>query len=188
VSNVAISQYDGYQLEDTDGYILRGDIVDGDTVPHVYLRNITILPPFKFKSKRQVKRYSRLVRYVKKVYPYSQIIKNTLLEISHELDSIDSERARKRYIKQKEKELKQQFEGQLRKLTITQGRILLKLVDRETGQPTFYLVKELKGSLSAFFWQSLAVMFGNNLKSEYDPEGDDRMIEDIVVRIENGQL
>jgi hypothetical protein len=76
----------------------------------------------------------------------------------------------------------------LRKLTFTQGRILIKLIDRETGHTTYEIVKELKGSLSAFFWQSVARIFGSNLKMEYDAKGDDRMIEDIVIRIENGML
>ncbi len=172
----------------TEGYLVAGKIIDGDTVPHIKLRQITILPPFKFTNNRQRRRYSRLVRYVKKVYPYSQIVKDKLYEINAHVDSVDSRREKKKYINKKEKELKEEFEGELRKLTFSQGRILIKLINRETGETTYAIVKDLKGSLSAFFWQSVAVIFNSSLKYEYDAEGEDAMIEDIVVRIENGQL
>ncbi|NJO88309.1 MAG: DUF4294 domain-containing protein [Chloroflexia bacterium] len=171
-----------------DGYLVQALIEDGDTLIHVPLRTIVVRPPFKFKSRRQQKRYSRLVLYVKKVYPYSQIVSEQLNDIHANLDNYKTKKEKSFYIKQKEKELKKQFEGQLRKLTFTQGRILIKLVDRETGHTTYEIVKELKGSLSAFFWQSVARLFGSNLKMEYDANGDDRMIEDIVIRIENGML
>jgi hypothetical protein len=163
-------------------------IVDGDTVLMVDLKPITILPPLEFSSKRQFNRYTKLVLYVKKVYPYSQIVSRQLDTIHANLAQYKTEKEKKRYITQKEKELKQQFEGQLRNLTFTQGKILMKLIDRETGVTTFEIVKELKGSLNAFFWQSVARLFGSSLKLEYDPKGDDMMIEDIVVRIENGEL
>jgi len=171
-----------------DGYLVRAIIENGDTLLHVSLRPITILPPFKFKSRRQQRRYTRLVLYVKKVYPYSQIVSDQLYEIHEHLDEYTTKKEKSQYIKKKEDELKKEFEGQLRKLTFTQGKILIKLIDRETGYTTYEIVKELKGSLNAFFWQSIARLFGSNLKLEYDAKGDDRMIEDIVVRIENGEL
>jgi hypothetical protein len=99
-----------------------------------------------------------------------------------------NERQKKRFIKETERELKDQFEQELKKLTMTQGRILIKLIDRETGSSSYSLVKELRGSLQAFFWQGLARLFGSNLKTEYDAEGQDQMIEQIVRQIETGQL
>lgn len=176
------------QAEIKQEYLAPGKIIDGDTVVHIYLREIIIFPPHVFKNAREYRRYSRLVRYIKKVYPYSQLVKAKYEEIEEHLDSLPTNRAKKVYIKQKEKELREEFEGELRKLTFTQGRILIKLVDRETGETTYELVEELKGRMSAFFWQSIARLFGSNLKAEYDPKGADRMIEEIVVRIENGQL
>lgn len=173
---------------DTVGYLVRGLLIDGDTVPHICLRTVTILPPLQFKNQREAKQYTRLVRYVKKVYPYSQIIKKKLIEIDNELAKLDNDRQRKKYIKKAEKELREEFEGELRELTFSQGRILIKLVDRETGETSYELVKELKGSVSAFFWQSVAVLFQSSLKYEYDADGTDWMIEDIVIRIENGTL
>jgi hypothetical protein len=171
-----------------DNQEVKTTVIDGDTVLMVDLKPITILPPLEFTSKRQFNRYTRLVLYVKKVYPYSQLVSRQLDTIHANLAQYKTEKEKKRYITQKEKELKQQFEGQLRSLTFTQGKILMKLIDRETGVTTFEIVKELKGSLNAFFWQSVARLFGSSLKLEYDPKGDDIMIEDIVVRIENGEL
>jgi len=171
-----------------DGQEVKPTIINGDTVLLVDLAPITIMPPLTFETNRQYKRYSRLVLYVKKVYPYSQLVKTQLAEIHANLDNYKTEKEKKKYIDLKEKELKQEFEGQLRSLTFTQGKILIKLINRETGQTTFDIVKELKGSLNAYFWQSIARIFGSNLKMEYNATGDDIMIEDIVVRIENGEL
>ncbi len=176
------------KLTPLEGRIIPGYIRDGDTVLHINLRQITVLPPFEFKSDRQRRRYSRLVRYVKKVYPYAVLIRQTYFEIQSALDTIPTEKEQKKYIKEKEKELRDKFEDELIHLTILQGRILIKLVDRETGDTTYDVLKEFKGSFSAFFWQSVARIFGSNLKSDYDAEGDDAMIEDIIVRIENGTL
>jgi len=171
-----------------DGKTVQAKVVDGDTLIEVALKPIIIRPPLVFTSNKQVKRYSKLILYVKKVYPYSQIVSQQLEEIHAHLGDYKTEKEKKEYLKLKESELKAQFEGELRKLTFTQGRILIKLINRETGVTTFDIVKELKGSLNAFFWQSVARLFGSNLKLEYDPNGEDKMIEDIVVRIENGEL
>ncbi|OQY03920.1 MAG: hypothetical protein B6I20_04070 [Bacteroidetes bacterium 4572_117] len=170
------------------GYIVQAKVEDGDTIIHVNLKSIIVRPPYKFKSRRQKKRYSRLVRYVKKVYPYSVIVSEQLNDIHLHLDNYTTKKEKKIFIKRKEKELKKEFEGTLRKFTYSQGRILIKLIDRETGYTTYEVVKELKGSINAFFWQSIARLFGSNLKLEYDPKGDDKMIEDIVTRIENGEI
>ncbi|MCF6185115.1 MAG: DUF4294 domain-containing protein [Bacteroidales bacterium] len=101
---------------------------------------------------------------------------------------MDNNRERRNYINEKEKELKKEFEGDIRNMTYSQGRILIKLVDRQTGNTTYQIVKHFKGGVSAFFWQGIARIFQTNLKYEYDPDGTDKWIEEIVVRIENGQL
>lgn len=162
-------------------------IIEGDTVIHVNLRRITVMPPYRFKNKRERRRYDRLTRYVIKVYPYAQIIQQKYREINDELKYIP-EKDRKKFVKQKEKELRDQFEGELVKLTFMQGRILIKLVDRQTGATTYDVVKHFKGDFNAVLWQSVARVFGSNLKSEYNADGDDKMIEDIIVRIENGTI
>ncbi len=160
----------------------------GDTTLNVKLNPIIIYPIRTFKNKRQKKKYYRLVRYVKKVYPYSIIIKNIFIETEFVLQNMDNSRERKKYLKLKEKELKRKFEGTIRNMTYTQGRILIKLVDRETKHTTYELVKHFKGGISAFFWQGIAKIFETDLKYEYDPDGTDKWIEEIVSKIENGQL
>lgn len=163
-------------------------IIDGQEVPHIALKEFIVFPPRVFKNKRQKRRYDRLTRYVKKVYPYSQIIKRKLREINAVIDTISTKKARRKYLRKSEKELRAEFEGQLKKLTFKQGRILIKLIDRETGETTYELVKKLKGGFSAVFWQSIARIFGSNLKAEYNADGEDKMIEEIVILLENGQL
>jgi hypothetical protein len=184
LSQTVIPNVNQQNMRDT----ARITVVDGDTVLLVDLKPITVMPPLVFTSNRQIKKYTKLVLYVKKVYPYSQIVKAQLAEIDANLANYKTEKEKKKYIDSKEKELKQEFEGQLRSLTFSQGRILIKLINRETGVTTYAIVKELKGSINAFFWQSVARLFGSNLKLEYDAKGDDILIEDIVVRIENGEL
>jgi hypothetical protein len=176
------------KTNNTKWQIVKASVVDGDTIVYVDLKAITIVPPIALTSQSQVKRYTKLIAYVKKVYPYSQIVKEQIAEINTHLEEYKTQKEKKAYIDRKEKELKQQFEGQLRELTYSQGKILIKLINRETGFTTYEIVKELKGSLNAFFWQSIARLFGSNLKLEYDANGDDKMIEDIVVKIENGEI
>jgi hypothetical protein len=161
---------------------------NGDTLLFYKMRPVIIYPPRKFKNKRERRKYTRMVRYVKKVYPYSIIIKNIFVESEFVLRNMDNEREKKLYIKQKEKELKKEFEDDIRNMTYSQGRILIKLVDRETSHTTYELVKHFKGGVSAFFWQGVAKVFQTDLKYEYDPEGTDKWIEEIVALIENGQL
>lgn len=182
----------GDELKDSarlkNAQIVPGRIEPPDTILIVRHKPVVIMPPFVFTTTRQRDKYDKLVKNVKKVWPYAKLIKKVYKELTDSLAKIDNEEARKAYIKGQEKILRAQFEDQLIKLTITQGRILIKLVDRETGNTTYEVLKELKGSFSAFIFQGIARLFGSNLKSEYDALEEDRMIEDIIVRIENGQL
>jgi len=170
------------------GWIVPGLIIDGDTVLHVPLREITVMPPFRFRNNSEVREYNRLVRYVKKVYPYAVLANETLRDIERNISKMNSERERDKYVKEAEAKLRAQFEDELKSFTIMQGVILIKLIDRETGETSYELVEELRGSFTAFLFQGFARIFGHNLKDDYDAAGEDRMIEDIVVRIENGQL
>ena len=172
----------------TTGYVVPMQQVDGEWVPHVNLRRITILPPVQFANAAQQRRYTKMEYNVKKVYPYAQKIQQIFVEVTTSLDTLKNKKAQKAYIEKREAELKVEFEDKLKKLTYTQGRILIKLVDRQTGTTTYEVVRRLKGSVTAFFWQSVARVFGSNLKAEYNATGDDWMIEDIITRIENGQL
>jgi hypothetical protein len=142
----------------------------------------------KFKSRREMRKYRRLVRNIKVVLPYAKLAKEKYDEVVVELEELDSEKEKKMYMKQVEEELKDEFEDDLKKLTITQGRLLLKLLDREIGETSYELLKEFRGTFSAFFWQTLARIFGHNLKSEFDADGEDKLLNEIVLLIENGQL
>lgn len=135
-----------------------------------------------------MRRYDKLTRNVVKVYPYAKIASELLDEYNHDLQLISSEGRQKDYMKIAEAELKAEFEGEIRNMTVSQGHALIKLIDRETGDTSYELIKELKGSFSAFIWQTLAKLFGSDLRAQYDPEGDDAMMESIVQRIEKGEL
>jgi len=173
-----------YRLDTVRALIIGGR----DTVPYIALRSITVYPQRVFKNDAEYKQYTRLMYNVKKVYPYSKLIKNKVYELNGELQKLKTEKERKLFLKYSEKVLRDQFEKELISLSINQGRILMKLVDRETGVTTYELVKEFKGTFSAIFFQGIARIFGSNLKAEYNAKGEDSMIEEIIARIENGQL
>jgi hypothetical protein len=134
------------------------------------------------------KRYFRLEKKVLKVYPYASAAAKLMEEYDAHLGELETEKERKKYLKEAEKELKAEFEGDIRNMTISEGLILIKLIDRETGDTSYDLIQELKGSFSAFIWQGVARLFGSNLKQEYDPVEEDILIEEIVRRIENGDI
>lgn len=160
---------------------------EGDTVPVVNLQTINVVENRVFASKREERKWSRLKRDVAKVYPYSKIAGKKLKEYNDMMTG-KSEKEQKRILKVAEADIKKQFEGDIRNMTINQGRILIKLIDRETGNTSFTLVKDLRGSFQAVFWQSVARIFGSNLKSAFDPkkEPEDKMIEEIIHTIEDG--
>lgn len=169
------------------GYKLSYLIVDGDTLPVVNLRAAEVSADRIFASKREERKWSRLKRDVNKVYPYAKIAGKRLEGYNNQMIGMN-ERERKRMMEKVEEEIKKEFEKDVRNMTLNQGRILIKLIDRETGNTSYSLVKELRGGFQAFFWQSLARFFGTDLKSEYDPakNAEDKMIEDIVISIDNG--
>lgn len=181
---------DGFsQLQLPDGRIqLIGKVENGDTIPLVNLAPVMVYSSLSPDAGANLKAYMKLKRDVLRAYPYARLAASQLKFINDSISKIPSERAQKKFLKFHEKQLKEQFEKDLKKLTVTQGRILIKLIDRETGSTSYSLVKELRGSLQAFFWQGLARLFGSNLKSEYDAAGDDRLIESIVQQIERGDL
>jgi len=172
------------------GKLMPAKIENGDTIVLANLDEITIPSDSKpiFESKRAERKYTRLVYNLKKVYPYAKMARSKLGEMNEHFKTLSSESERKSYTKQVEKEIRDQFEDQLKDLTRTQGMLLIKLIDRETGKVSYDLVKELRGNFSAFFWQTLARLFGMNLKTKYDPTGEDRPIEDILLAIDAGLI
>ncbi|MBI3519909.1 MAG: DUF4294 domain-containing protein [Bacteroidetes bacterium] len=169
-------------------YKVWGEVVNGDTVPSIRLPDVWIYAEYPYKNRKQYEAWSRTKYNVKKVYPYAILAAAKLKEYNRILEKMPDERTKKAYMKTVEKELKAEFEEPLKDLSMTQGRILLKLIDRETGNTSYELVKDFRGGFQAFMWQSVARIFGNNMKSEYDPEGEDIMIERAIKLIEAGQF
>lgn len=163
-------------------------VVDGDTMPYVSIEQVVKVGRRKYRSSYDMRQYYRLIRNLKVTYPYAQIAKREILELNNQLISIESSMERKRLIKATEKRLFKEYEGQLSQMTISQGKMLIKLIKRETGQTSYQLVKELKGGFSAGFWQGIARLFGSSLKLDYDPHGEDKLLEDLIVLYEEGVL
>jgi hypothetical protein len=168
--------------------VVSARLYDGDTIPVIGLREVSIYSLRPFKNKREARQMTRLIRNVKAAYPYARLAGIKLQEYESILAGIDNEKERKKIMKQAEQELEEQFGDDLRNLTFTQGKILIKLVYRETGASSYELVAELRGKFRAFFWQAFARIFGFNLKDGYFPDGEDAEIEFIVRMIEAGQI
>jgi hypothetical protein len=178
----------GLLAQSTDRIVVAAQIIDGDTLITIPLPEYCVNAKLPRKLKAKFRHHSKLVYHVKKVYPYARLAGIKLNEYEDILMAAQSDKERRQLMKRAEDELKAEFEDDLKKLTFKQGLILIKLVDRETGNTSYELVQELRGKFTAFFWQAFARLFGYNLKVEYDPLGDDKEIEDIVVMIENGQI
>ncbi len=164
------------------------NILPFDSMPQVMIPEIKVFPQPKDKSPRAMRQYTLLEYRVKKVYPIAKLAGIKIAEYNRVYLNFKTERERKDYVKKIEKELFETYEKEIRSMTISQGRILIKLIDRETGKSSFDIIKEFKGGFSAFFWQGIAHLFGNNLKSEYDAAREDQMIEYIIWQIEMGMI
>jgi uncharacterized protein DUF4294 len=130
------------------------------------------------------KRRNRLRNDVFVVYPYALTAASIFKDVNTKLDNLDSRRDRKKYLKSIDKTLDNTFKEPLKNLSVDQGHVLIKLIDRQTGQNCYSIIKELKGGFSAVLWQSVGVFFSNNLARDYDPEGRDKEVEDIVKELE----
>lgn len=159
-----------------------------DTLYQTSLAPVYCFPPLKFKNKAQEKFYWKTVRDVKKTWPYARIVSNTLNKANEDLKKLPSESDRKKYLKNLEIEVKERYEPDLRKMTFSQGKMLIRLIDRETNMTSYDLIKMYRGSLSAFFWQGLAKIFGADLKQEYDGGDKDKIVERVIILVQAGQL
>lgn len=172
-----------------NGQKVRAKVENGDTIILDYLMPVHITEYWSPRKKRKYRRkYLKLIRDVKKAYPYAKLAGQKLREYDEELRALKTNREKRKFLDKVEDELRDEYEGDLKGLTITQGIILIKLVDRETGDTSYELVKQFRGSFSAFFWQSVARIFGHNLKLKYDPMGADWQIEEVVKLIEAGKV
>ncbi len=160
----------------------------GETLPTITKKDFNIVAKRTFKTEKDKQAYLKLKRNVKKAYPYAILASVKLKEYDIILNNMP-EKKRAPYLKKAEKELKIQFEGDLKNLTMTQGKILTRLIDRETGMTTYKVIKNYRGGFSAFMWQSVGLLFGNNLKGKYDPsKGEDKLIEEIIQQIQDGEV
>lgn len=181
------SQNDAQPIVSKVSYKVWAEVVNGDTIPSIRLPEVWIFAEYSYKSRKQYEAWTRTKYNVKKVYPYAILASAKLKEYNRILEKMPDEKMRKAYMKVIEKELRAEFEDELKDLSVNQGRILLKLIDRETGNTSYELVKDLRGNFQAFMWQSVARLFGSNMKSEYDPTGEDVMIERAIKLVEAGQ-
>lgn len=133
-------------------------------------------------------RYDKLVRDVKKTLPIAKMINKTIIETYEYLETIPDKKERNKHIKRVEKGLKEQYTPMMKKLTFSQGKLLIRLVDRECNQSSYELVKAFMGPFKAGFYQTFAALFGASLKKEYDPEKEDKMTERVITLVESGQL
>jgi len=174
------------KAQENAGLTRKAVIYQGDTIPYIELPTVNYLAPRIFNSRAEEIRFTRLMRNVKKVYPYAKLAGIKFQEYSELLEGVTSESQRRQITRRIEQEIKKEFEGELKRLTITQGHILIKLIDRETQHTSYDVLKDFRGTLTAVFWQSFGRIFGYNLKTQYDPKGEDRLIEEIILLIEMG--
>ena len=169
-------------------YVLQNVDRDGEKLPEIEIREVTITGRRKFFDGFQYWRYERLVYNVRKVYPYAIIVREKLKEVNDALEKLPDDKGKRKFFKELEKQVFRDYEDDMREMTITQGRLLIRLIDRETENTSYDIIREYRGKISASFWQGIARLFGTNLKEEYDPYGDDFLIEKIITEIDAGRL
>lgn len=171
----------------------QGDIsthksISEDTVNSEQMISVSLNPIVVFPRAIDTRRYARLIHNIKVVYPIAQQAKMLLDQTEKSLLEMDSRSEQKAFVKQMEQDLKETYTPILKRMTYSQGRVLLKLIDRQTSHTSYDLVRELRGSFSAFFWQGVARIFGADLKMEYDAEGEDKEIERLIRLYELGLI
>lgn len=173
------------QPKGNDTVMLAGIVVDGQTYAMVYMEELQVKDKMPRKWARKKAKYDKLRHNIYKVYPYAVIAADVLKDVDSTVLALDEDNStRKKYLKSVEQELRGRFNGEISDMTISQGHVLVKLIDRQTGKSCYNIVKELKGGVPAVVFQSIALIFSHNLKKEYDPYGDDREMEEIVRELE----
>ncbi len=160
----------------------------GKTIPHVIFPALPKYPPVRFKNEKERERYNRLIYNVKKVLPWAKLAKITIIETYDYLETLPDKQSREAHMKLVEQGLKRQYGPALKKLSRSQGKLLIKLVNRECNQTGYAITKAFMGSFKANLYQGVALLFGNSLNKKYDPEGDDRYTERVVLLVEAGVL
>ena len=163
-------------------------LVEGDSIQYVEMNNIYVYPPKTFKNEKQRQQYNRLVNNVKKVLPIAKECRTIIRETYEYLQTLPDKKARDEHLKLVEADIKRTYTPRMKKLTYSQGKLLIKLVDRECHSTSYGLIQAILGPVKAGFYQAFAWIYGASLKKQYDPEGVDRLTELIVQQVESGQL
>ena len=163
---------------------------EGGTCPMLVFNEITVFPPLKFKNKKEQDFYWRTVRDVRKTLPYAKLICETLIETYEYIETFPTQKEREKYLKEMESAIFEQYKPVLKKFTKGQAKVLVKLIQRETNQSGYDIVKAFLGSFRATFWQGFGRLFGVNLKGKFQPEKtrEDAIIEQVAVAIEQGMI
>jgi hypothetical protein len=169
-------------------YIIQKVKRDGVTMPEIEIKEVTVVARPSRAQRKEYRNYEKLITNIRRVYPYAEMVRIRLSQVNEELKSIPDEKSRREYMKKVEKDVFAEYEDDMRQMTMTQGRLLIKLIDRETQNTSYELIRDYRGKFSAAFWQSIARIFGTNLKEEYDPYGDDAVIELIIKELDAGRL
>ena len=172
--------------ENDSSELNMGYVQDGDTIIFKNIKEIPVFPDREFKNKREYRRYTRYIQKVKKVYPLAVEARELLKEYEPEYNALETRKEQRKLMKHLEKELLDKHKNELKKWSISDGRILLKLINRETERTPYSLIKDFRGGFSATFWQGIARLFRNDLKAGYDPDEEDQVLEEIVTLIELG--
>ena len=161
---------------------------DGDSIQYMEMNNVYVFPPVTFSSKKQQGAYMRLVKNVKTVLPIAKEARLIMMETAQYLETLPTKQAREEHMKRVEKSVMQEYKPRMKKLTYSQGKLLIKLIYRESHSSGYELVLAFLGPVKAGFYQAFAWAFGASLKKEYDPDGVDRLTERVVLMVEAGQL
>lgn len=165
------------------GYV----VIEGDTLAAMRLATIPVYSS-RWRKRVSLRKYERLVRAVKLVYPMAREAQERLAIMEDTLPKLATKKEQSDYVKQVEREIKAKYTPILKKMSMYQGMVLIKLIDRQTGSSSYELVQEFRGRFAAFFWQGIAKLFGGDLKAEYDPLGDDALLEQLIELYELGLL
>lgn len=163
-------------------------MVDGDSIQYMEMSNVYVYPEPTFKSKRQQEAYNRLVKNVKRVLPLAKQARVMLIETAEYIETLPTQKERDEHLRKVEAQIVKEYKPQMKKLTFSQGKLLIKLVDRECHSTAFEAMQAFIGPIRSGMWQAFAWMFGASLKKGYDAEGTDRLTERVVLMVEAGQL
>ena len=161
---------------------------EGDSIQLMEMNNVYVYPELTFKNRKQAESYMRLVRNVKAVLPIAKQARQMLIETTEYLETLPTKEEKDAHIKRVEEDIFKTYKPKMKKLSYSQGKLLIKLIDRECHSSSYDMIKAFMGPLRAGFWQVFAWGFGASLKKEYEPEGVDRVTERIVLMVEAGQI